>query len=134
MAKSGHTLALMLKKVMDAAAERVRGAATETGNRDVLQLLNKASEFESVMNLRAEYINTMTQEAQRLGDLQRVQELAEMRDDFVRRLTNLTVAIEEALPAFAPKGPLPARPRMALAKTPPRIWPKRGFAIGIAPV
>ena len=103
MAKTRQDLDVQVTRIADAASERVRARALESGDRSVLQLLDRIGEGKRVFSERARYIDTMTAEAQRLGDSQRVAELRTMHEDLVRDLQQFKFLAETAVEFFAPK-------------------------------
>jgi hypothetical protein len=103
MAKVRANLDAQITRIADAASERVRAHALESGDRSVLQLLDRICEGKCVFSERARYIDTMTAEAQRLGDSQRVAELRTMHEELVRDLQQFKFLAETAFEFLAPK-------------------------------
>lgn len=96
-------VAPQVRTVMHAAAERIRKQARETGHREVMSFLDTVDEAKRVFSERAAYIDACTQEAQRLGDSQRLSELGEMRDELRRDLQQFKFLAEPGLELLAEK-------------------------------
>jgi hypothetical protein len=86
-----------VRTVMSAAEERVRTQARETGHKEVLSFLDTISQARLVFGKRANFIDTCTEEAQRIGDAQRLAELREMRDELERDLQQFKFLAETGL-------------------------------------
>ncbi len=103
MAKVRPNLDVQITRIADAASERVRAHALESGDRSVLQLLDRICEGKRAFGERAKYIDTMTVEAQRLGDSERVTEFQAMHDELVRDLMQFKLLTEKSFEFFASK-------------------------------
>jgi hypothetical protein len=75
----------------------------ETGDRGVLQLLDSICEGKRVFTERAEYIDVMTEESQRIGDSQRIAELRVMSEELRRDLQRFKFLAETAFEFLIPK-------------------------------
>jgi hypothetical protein len=77
-----NKLSVEVARIADAASERVRSHVRESGDSDVLQLLDRISEGKCVFEERARYIDTMMEQSTRTGDSQCVAELQKMQEEF----------------------------------------------------
>lgn len=96
-------VAPQVRTVMNAAAERIRTQARETGHREVMSFLDTVDEAKRVFSERATYIDASSEEAQRLGDSDRLAELSEMRDELRRDLQQFKFLAETGLEFLAEK-------------------------------
>jgi len=85
-----------IRRVADAASDRVRMCAQESGNREVLKILDTICDGQRTFTQRAQYIDVMTAEAKRLGDSERVAELRTMQEELVRDLNRFKFLAETA--------------------------------------
>jgi hypothetical protein len=102
MAKTRQDLEIQITRIANAASERVRAHALESGDRGVLQLLDHIGDGKRAFGERAKYIDLAMSEAERLGDRERFTELRSMHDQLVRDLQQFKFLSETAFEFLKP--------------------------------